>query len=146
MEGYNEHNGVDVPKHSALLASLDARVGTLEEARSSDIIVDRDSSDRLHELERKVDVMSERMGRYEGEFSGIRHDLSLITDKQDLLKERTPSRDEWNELKKAVTALKDKPMNTWNKIKTIALTIAASGFIYYVLAQLLPTVFSKITP
>jgi hypothetical protein len=90
--------------------------------------------------------MSERMGRYESEFMGIRHDLSLITDKQDLLKERTPSRDEWNELKKAVTSLKDKPMNTWNKIKTIALTVAASGFIYYVLAQLLPAVFTKVVP
>ena len=146
MSDFSEqHEGV-VPRHSALLASLDTRINTIEEYHASSASFDREFSERLHEQERKVDVMSERMGRYESEFMGIRHDLSLITDKQDLLKERTPSRDEWNELKKAVTSLKDKPMNTWNKIKTIALTVAASGFIYYVLAQLLPAVFTKIVP
>ena len=146
MSDLSNHNGVDIPKHSALLASLEARVTTLEESHISDSVSNKDSFERVHELERKVDVMSERMGRYEDEFHGIRRDLSLIAEKQDTLKERTPTREEWNDLKKAVTVLKDKPMNTWNKIKTIALTIAASGFIYYVLSQLLPAVFNGGTP
>lgn len=143
MSDFSGHQGVDITGHVGMLASLDARMTAMETARGAELSEFRDAFERVHELERKVDTMTLRMERYEDEFRGIRKDLSLISEKQDTLKERTPSREEWNELKKAVSGLKDKPINTWNKIKTVVLTIAASGIVYFILSQLFPAIFTK---
>jgi chromosome segregation ATPase len=137
------HMDVDVAGHTSLLATLDSRLGILEVSTETEISERKDTSNRVHELERRVDVMSERLQRYDNEFASIHRELSLITEKQETLKERTPTRDEWNEIKKTLGGIKSKPAATWEKVKTVALTAIVTGIVAFLLSQVLPKVFIK---
>jgi predicted nuclease with TOPRIM domain len=136
MDGHQE---VDIIGHNALLGELSIRVTSLEDSRMEHEIF----KSRLNEIERSVDVISERTRHYEDNFDRLNKGFELLNEKIDLLKERVPTKDEWNSLKDLVNKPVRDEAGKFKKIKDIALTVILTGGIMYILNQILATVFSK---
>ena len=134
----DEHQEVDVTSHTSQLASLDARVTGLASDLNNIACEYRESCGRVHELERRVDVMTEKFNRYDYEFNSIRKDLDLIKEKQETIKERVPTRDEWNSIKTSIASINGAPAAKWEKLTTIIFTTFITGIVAYALASLLP--------
>lgn len=130
----------EIPGHSALLASLDARLTSLESNVVNSFSGNRDSQVKIHEIERRVDVMAEKLNRFDGEFASIQKELALITEKQETLKERVPTRDEWNSIKTSISSLTHAPGVKWERLMTVVLTAIVTGVISYVIVRVLPII------
>lgn len=131
-----EHEGIDTRAHSSALSEYGVRISNLEKSQEESQI----NGSRITELERRVDVMSERTHHYEEKIDNMDKSIQLLNEKQDTLKERMPSRDEWQTLKKSIDELKGKGAKTYDRIKGIALTAIITGVATYYLMKFLESI------
>jgi peptidoglycan hydrolase CwlO-like protein len=131
-----EHDKIDIGAHSSALSEYGVRISNLEKSQEESQI----NSSRITELERRVDVMSERTHHYEEKIDNMDKSIQLLNEKQDTLKERMPSRDEWQTLKKSIDELKGKGAKTYDRIKGIALTAIITGVATYYLMKFLESI------
>lgn len=133
------HQGVDVSAHSAALEGISIRLASLEEAKMEHTLF----NSRITELERNVDIISERTKHYEDNFERLNKGFELLSEKLDLLKERVPAREEWNSIKTAANQPMVEEASKWKRIKDVLLTVVLTGGAMFFLNQLLPLFFKK---
>lgn len=126
-------------EHSLTIQELSLRVEALEISKGDHRAMDH----RVAELERTVDVMGERTKHYESKIDLMEKSIQVLTEKQEALKERMPSRDEWNNLKTAVDSLQGKGGRTFDRIKDLILAAIVSGTMAYFLLKILEQIAPK---
>jgi chromosome segregation ATPase len=119
------------------------RIGTLEEAKDEIKVIASTHDARLIELERTVDKMSERNTHYEGKIDLMDKSIQILGEKQETLKERMPSKDEWQEIKQGIRDIQGRDGKSFSRIKDIIITVVLSGAITYFLTKLLESIASK---
>jgi chromosome segregation ATPase len=138
----DEHNEI-MQTHAGMLASFDARIDSLEVARDDTKQSTLDHTARLTELERTVDTMTERNHHYEKSIDIMGKDIQILGEKQETLKERMPSKDEWLEVKNGIKELTTRNGKNYDKVKDIIITVIISCIITYALTQVLVFFASK---
>jgi hypothetical protein len=70
-------------------------------------------------------------------------DIQILGEKQETLKERMPSKDEWLEVKNGIKELTTRNGKNYDKVKDIIITVIISCIITYALTQVLVFFASK---
>jgi chromosome segregation ATPase len=140
------HDEETINTHVGMLAQYGARIDALEGIRDDLKQETSVHAVRINELERIVDTVSERTHHYEVKIDLMDKSIQILGEKQETLKERMPSKEEWQAIKKGIDDLKGKNGRTFDRIKDLILTVIVTGILTYFLTTFFAVVSVKGTP